>query len=175
MTSRSEYRGCWLLWRFATKGEGYLNLWRHKLLPQTNENFTPIQKKSSNGRSAVRHIYMFSGTPISYDPTVTFGVFAKDTTTPGWHSRRTGHQWWSLFGSGRPSTKFFGGQKNWAGQKCLIVGEQQYLVWDTACQSTKWLDMLKFFRAWLRGPPGYTPIPGVTNLFETASYFLCTD
>ena len=29
------------------------------------------------------------------------------------------------------------------GAKCLILGEQQYFVWDTASQSTKWLNTLK--------------------------------
>jgi len=33
-------------------------------------------------------------------------------------------------------------QKFW-GQKFLILGEQQYFVWDAASQSTKRLDMLK--------------------------------
>jgi len=36
----------------------------------------------------------------------------------------------------REQTKIFGGQ-NVFGEKCLILGEQQYFVWDTAFQSTK--------------------------------------
>ena len=40
-----------------------------------------------------------------------------------------------------------------ASPKCLILREQQYFVWDTASQSTKWLDMLKIWgdmAPWLR-------------------------
>ena len=43
------------------------------------------------------------------------------------------HQWCS-----QPKT-FLGRPKR------LILGEQQYFVWDAASQSTKWLDMLKIW------------------------------
>jgi len=39
------------------------------------------------------------------------------------------------------------------GPKCLILGEQQYFVWDTTTQSTKWLDILNILWGhcpWLR-------------------------
>ena len=49
--------------------------------------------------------------------------------------------------SGVASPKFFGGPK------CLILDEQQYFVWDTASQSTKWLHMLTIWEAWALGPP----------------------
>jgi len=37
----------------------------------------------------------------------------------------------------------------------LILGEQQYFVWDTAAQSTKFLDILKIWGAKGPCPPGY--------------------
>jgi len=42
--------------------------------------------------------------------------------------------------------------KIFLGPKHLILGKQQYFVWDTASQSTKWLDILKIWEAL---PPGY--------------------
>jgi len=42
--------------------------------------------------------------------------------------------------------------KNW-GSKCLISGEQQYFVWDTASRSTKWLDMLNILEGTDPWPP----------------------
>jgi len=37
--------------------------------------------------------------------------------------------------SGVASPKFWGGKN--LGSKCLILGKQQYFVWDTISQSTK--------------------------------------
>jgi len=45
--------------------------------------------------------------------------------------------------------------KNFGGPKCLILGEQQYFVWDTASQSTKLLYVLNIWGVWPLGPPGY--------------------
>jgi len=38
--------------------------------------------------------------------------------------------------------------KNFGGPKCLILGEQQYFVWDTASQSTKLLYVLNIWGVW---------------------------
>ena len=42
----------------------------------------------------------------------------------------------------------FGGSENLEGSKCLILGEQQYIIGDTASQSEKWLLFLKIWGAW---------------------------
>jgi len=56
---------------------------------------------------------------------------------------------------GVTSLKFWGRQK-FEGAKCLILGEQQYFVWDAASQDTKWLAVLNILvEHGLLPPPGY--------------------
>ena len=52
----------------------------------------------------------------------------------------------------RSQPKNFWRTKFWGGTKCLVLGEQQYFLWDTASQSAKWLLVQKFRGAW---PPSY--------------------
>jgi len=51
--------------------------------------------------------------------------------------------------SGVASSKF------WEGPNLLTLSEQQYLVWDTASQSTKRQSMLEIFRGMTPLAPGY--------------------
>ena len=51
------------------------------------------------------------------------------------------------FGSGSGQTQTFGGPK------CLVLGEQQYFVWDVASQSRKWIDMPKIWKGHGPCPP----------------------
>jgi len=39
------------------------------------------------------------------------------------------------------------------GENHLTLTEQQYFVWDTSSQSTKWQDILEIQGAWLPWPP----------------------
>ena len=50
----------------------------------------------------------------------------------------------------RSQPKIWGG-KVW-GEKCLILGEKHFFVWDAASQDTKWQDMLKIWGARPLGP-----------------------
>jgi len=58
------------------------------------------------------------------------------------------------------------------GAKCLILGEKHYFLWDTASQSTKWLDILKCLGTWPPAPPwlrlctrvSYNPHNNVSHL-----------
>jgi len=58
---------------------------------------------------------------------------------------------------GVTSLKFWGRQK-FEGAKCLILGEQQYFVWDAASQDTKWLAVLNILVEHGLLPPLATPV-----------------
>jgi len=63
--------------------------------------------------------------------------------------------------------KIFGDPKIWVEEEFLILGKQQYFVWDTASQSTKWRDILKIGGAW----PLATPTASFIGLLpKTISY-----
>jgi len=57
----------------------------------------------------------------------------------------------------RSQPKILGDQKIWGCGDFFILGEKQHLVWDTASQSTKWLDILKI---WGCMSPGYAKQAG---------------
>ena len=64
----------------------------------------------------------------------------------------------------RSQTKYFGGPK------CLVLDEQQYFVWDTAYQITKWVDMLNIWGAW---PEGLRPVTReIKSFLRGAQFFL---
>jgi len=62
----------------------------------------------------------------------------------------------------------WGGPKNWGEGKCLILGEQQHFVWDTAFISIKWLDQvfLRHFRDPIRVPRIRENYDGVPKIRE---------
>jgi len=53
----------------------------------------------------------------------------------------------------QPARNFVWGQKILGEPKFLILGQQQYFLWDAASQSTKWLHIQKIWGAWFRWPP----------------------
>ena len=50
-----------------------------------------------------------------------------------------------------------------------LLSEQQYFVWDSASQSTKWQDMLEIWWEWPPWPPGYAPMAQLLP-FQTRSW-----
>jgi len=51
------------------------------------------------------------------------------------------------------------------GTKCLILGDQQYFVWDTTSQSTKWIDILKIWGYGSLVSTGYAYVSGSYRQF----------
>jgi len=54
------------------------------------------------------------------------------------------------------------------GSKYLILGEQEYFVWDTASLSTKWLDILKIWRVY--GPLTSLATPMYVGFIQRICY-----
>jgi len=60
--------------------------------------------------------------------------------------------------------------KRSGGPKCLILGEQQYFIWDTASQSTKLLTILKIGKGMAPWAPLARPMyPPIALLEKSAS------
>ena len=59
---------------------------------------------------------------------------------------------WLVHDSGAASPKIFGGQNVW------LLANSNVFVWDAASQSTKYLEMLKFYRDMTPCPPLATPM-----------------